>query len=142
MKILSQFKNWVIAGLTVVMLIFIFGSCQNNPPKNSRVAQAERGKLLYEEHCTDCHGANPDTSIVNHLETPPPDLALIKHRKGVTNFPIVEMARMIDGRNLVKVHGPRAMPVWGEVFASEGNDEETIRGKKGELVAYLMSIQK
>ena len=126
----------------ISLLIFMIGSCSPSPPKNSRVAQAERGKALFDEHCGTCHGENRNMALIDTMLVKPPDLTLIKERKGVTEFPIVEMARMIDGRNLVKIHGDRAMPVWGEVFAAQGDDEEAIRGKKGELIAYLMSIQK
>lgn len=137
-----QFKKIALVASMIAMAIFIFASCQQNPPKNSRMAQAERGKALFDKHCTTCHGDNPDEATVAALDKPPPDLALIKDRRAVTEFPVVEMARMIDGRNLVKIHGQRAMPVWGQVFSNDGDDEEAIRGKKGELVAYLMSIQK
>jgi len=126
----------------ITLLIFMLGSCAQQAPKNSRAAQAERGEMLFNEHCASCHGDNKDVARVDTLDVTPPDLTMIKARRRVANFPIVEMARMIDGRNLVKIHGPRAMPVWGEVFAGSGDDEEMIRSKKGELVAYLMSIQK
>ena len=62
-------------------------------------------------------------------------------KRGLNEFPIAEIARIIDGRLLVKAHGAREMPVWGEVYEAQGMDDEAIRGRKGELVAYLMSIQ-
>lgn len=137
-----SFRHFVTLSALIALLIFMLGSCAQKAPKNSRAAQAEAGKLLFDEHCSSCHGDNKDVARVDTLDITPPDLTMIKARRRVSNFPIVEMARMIDGRNLVKIHGPRAMPVWGEVFASSGDDEEAIRTKKGELVAYLMSIQK
>lgn len=136
------FQSLFTLAALVAMLVFILGSCAEKAPKHSRAAQAERGEELFNEHCASCHGESKDMAIVDTLSVTPPDLTLIKARRGAANFPVVEMARMIDGRNLVKIHGDRAMPVWGEVFAEQGDDEEAIRDKKGELVAYLMSIQK
>lgn len=137
-----SFQSLFTLAVLVAMLVFILGSCADKAPKHSLAAQAERGEVLFKEHCASCHGENKDMAIVDTLSVTPPDLTLIKARRGAANFPLVEMARMIDGRNLVKIHGPRAMPVWGEIFAGQGDTEDAIRDKKGELVAYLMSIQK
>lgn len=136
------FQSLFTLTFLIAILVFMMGSCADKAPKNSRAAQAERGEVLFNEHCVSCHGENKDMAIVDTMSVTPPDLTLIKARRGAANFPVVEMARMIDGRNLVKIHGARAMPVWGEIFADQGNTEEDIRDKKGELVAYLMSIQK
>lgn len=136
------FKSLSTLMSLIVMLLFFLAGCADKAPKHSRAAQAERGEVLFNEHCASCHGDNKDMALVDTMSVAPPDLTLIKARRGASNFPLVEMARMIDGRNLVKIHGPRAMPVWGEIFASQGDDEDAIRNKKGELVAYLMSIQK
>lgn len=128
--------------LLAVVAFLIFIGCQSNPPEHSRVGQALRGEKIFHEQCGSCHGDNPDKSAIGKLETPPPNLRYIMQRRGVEEFPIAEIARIIDGRNEVAAHGPRAMPVWGEVYSQEGLDEDDIRGKKGELVAYLMNIQK
>lgn len=101
-----------------------------------------RGEKIFHEQCGSCHGDNPDKSIVDGLQAPPPNLRYIMQRRGADEFPIAEIARIIDGRKEVAAHGPRSMPVWGEVYSQEGLDENDIRGKKGELVAYLMNIQK
>jgi hypothetical protein len=82
-----------------------------------------------------------DQSILDTLETIPPDLTKINYRRGAKDFPVAEIARIIDGRILAKAHGPREMPVWGKVYEDEGMEEGQIKGKKGQLVAYLMSIQ-
>ena len=55
----------------------------------------------------------------------------------------------IDGREQVRGHGMREMPVWGDVFqtsvadplAADGSGEERARTKIHELVLYLETIQ-
>ncbi len=127
--------------LTIALLFAIIYSCMG-PPEGSRSAQAQRGKAIFEAQCISCHGLNDVEPTVTDLETTPPDLTeIMKRRPKAKEFPVAEIARIIDGRLLVQAHGPREMPVWGEVYATEGMDDTEIRGRKGELVAFLMSIQ-
>ena len=134
-------------GLPLSALIFIFLAmqlsmgCQQGPPKNSRAAQALAGQKTFNDQCAQCHGSEDVQASIDTLATQPPDLKLIMKRRRAKEFPVAEIARIIDGRLLVKAHGPREMPVWGEVYEAQGLDDEEIRGRKGELVAYLMSIQ-
>ena len=53
------------------------------------------------------------------------------------------MHRFIDGRDLVKGHGDRDMPVWGVAFrvVEESEDEAMVKTKIDRLVQYLESIQ-
>jgi mono/diheme cytochrome c family protein len=132
---------WIPLSLLFGFLIQINTSCAFGPPEGSSATQAERGKLIFEKQCKSCHGMDGVAATVDTLETKAKDLTRINKRRKVTTFPIEKIARYIDGRNLVKAHGPREMPVWGEVYKQEGMDETEIKGRKGELIAYLMSIQ-
>ena len=112
------------------------------PPENSFAAQTERGKTHFQKHCTSCHGEDGTGLAMESFKVQPADLTKIKARRGVSKFPVKQIARMIDGRQLVEAHGPRDMPVWGKVFTeSENLDDEQLKGKLGELIAYLMKIQ-
>lgn len=138
-----DYKILTIASI-IFTLIIIAASCNSGPPKNSRAAQAIAGKALFSEQCASCHGGpemSVNQAILDTLETIPPDLTKINYRRGAMEFPVAEIARIIDGRLLSKAHGPREMPVWGQVYEEGGMEEGEIKGKKGELVAYLMSIQ-
>jgi hypothetical protein len=55
------------------------------------------------------------------------------------------IAKLIDGREIVKAHGPRSMPVWGEQLGGSGKTgaaaEAAVRRRIESLVAYLATIQ-
>lgn len=124
-------------------LLFLFSACEQGPPENSKMAQKERGRALFEKYCFSCHGNNGDGAVADTLKTRPMDLTKIVKRRNVKSFPVQEIAKYIDGRHEVEAHGPREMPVWGNDLKDleNLNSEKELRGKLGELIAYLMSIQ-
>lgn len=129
-----------------VVVFLITVGCQAEPPYNSREAQTMRGKAFFQEHCVSCHGVSGrgDGEQAGELEGGAADLTRITLRRGKREqFPVVEIASIIDGRNHLQVHGEgREMPAWGQYFAEEEKlTDNEIRGKMGELIAYLMSIQ-
>ena len=142
----SQFFSLNSFGYFAFILAFLFVivqiSCDQKPPKNSRAAQASKGKAHFQKYCTSCHGEDGKGLIIDTMSIQPSDLTQINTMRRTNEFPILEIANMIDGRRMSKYHGPRDMPVWGEKFAEEEYLNETqIKGKLGELIAYLMSIQ-
>jgi hypothetical protein len=77
------------------------------------------------------------------LSTPPAKLRLLWERYG-NLLPDNEIARFIDGRADVKAHGPRDMPVWGEVWQNPVGkaSKHEINEHIAKLIVYLQSIQK
>ena len=135
-------KKLSFSALLFSAIFMIAISCDQKPPKNSRVAQAMRGQEIFKEKCVKCHGEDGKGLKVDSLATQPADLTEIMWNRRVKEFPILEIANLIDGRKMAEAHGTRAMPIWGEVFAEEEYlDEKQIKGKMAELIAYLMSIQ-
>ncbi|MFT5167368.1 MAG: mono/diheme cytochrome c family protein [Saprospiraceae bacterium] len=138
--------------ITGIVALFIFGlgitlfvSCFDTEPKKPRVEQAQRGKAHFEKYCVACHGTDARGIHIDSLSEygQPKDLTQIVSSRGGGDFPIVYVAKKIDGRNAVKAHGPRTMPVWGDVFVNEEHlNDAQLKGKLGEIIAYLMSIQK
>jgi hypothetical protein len=66
-------------------------------------------------------------------------------RKSDGSFPADEVREAIDGREKVRSHGMREMPVWGLSLQEQERDsdqEREVRGRIDDLVAYLRSIQK
>src|SRR5437870_5313665 len=78
------------------------------------------GKDLYMTRCASCHGerGKGDGLAAVALKNPPADLTQISKRHGGT-FPRSEVMQFIDGERPVPAHGPRHMPIWGEVFRRE-----------------------
>jgi len=63
-------------------------------------------------------------------------------------FPFMKTYLIIDGREVVKAHGSRLMPIWGDRYAIESKSEldsefnaTHVRGKIFELLLFLFSIQ-
>jgi hypothetical protein len=74
-----------------------------------------------------------------------PDLTgLAKKNKGI--YPLDEDMATIDGRRLVRSHGDRNMPVWGESFHSESDGkkypEPTTLLKAKIIAEYVATLQK
>lgn len=106
----------------------------------------QEGRLLYRIHCQSCHGpeARGKGPLAEHLRVDPPNLRRIARRRGGA-FPSDEVARIIDGRTYVPLHGAREMPVWGLSLLereSDTTDERDVEARIGALVAYLRSIQR
>ena len=142
MKRESLFQARTLAILCFSMFYVAFSSCEFGPPENSRPAQVERGKAHYMEYCSACHGQDGKGIVIDSLQKQPADLTRLTRSYGVKEFPILPVARSIDGRKLSKAHKDRDMPLWGDVFAQEElMDESQIKGRLAELIAYLMTIQ-
>ena len=140
-KFLSRRKLGIAASFFAVLLLVLISSCDSKPPKNSRMAQAVRGKVHFQKYCSSCHGEDGTGKYIDSLSTQPANLTKLGSAKS-ENFPILYVANVIDGREMVKNHGSRTMPIWGEVFSDqEYLDETQIKGKLAEIIAYLMTIQ-
>jgi len=110
----------------------------------------DAGKHQFLSNCATCHGADGKggSRQPNSLAAAPPDLTqLAKANAGV--FPTARVYETIDGRLVVNSHGPRDMPVWGQVYtaqAASGTDnpyvaEAAVRRRIHSLIDYLYLIQ-
>lgn len=113
------------------------------------VAQdAARGAVLYTDFCAVCHGAEAagDGPMAEVLTLAPPDLRRLSEGGA---FPVLRVARQIDGRNPLLAHGGE-MPLFGTWFEGDGADV-AVSGDGGQpvmmsrpiadLIAYLMEVQ-
>jgi mono/diheme cytochrome c family protein len=107
---------------------------------------AAAGKPAFEQNCAVCHGreGKGDGPAMNLLTVKPADLTQISKRSNGA-FPFWKTYRVIDGREEIKGHGSRDMPIWGAEFRSESASnpmaQTQVRGRILELVYYLQSIQ-
>jgi mono/diheme cytochrome c family protein len=102
------------------------------------------GVAVFKTYCVSCHGATArgDGPLADSLRTAPPDLTLLARRNKGT-FDAEMVARIIDGRNPVKLHGGPDMPVWGDAFkeAREGYSADRVKARIDALVDYLRTLQ-
>ncbi|MBI3757054.1 MAG: c-type cytochrome [Deltaproteobacteria bacterium] len=133
--------------LIVMIGSFLFGlPLQEGWAQEQEVAAV--GKPLYEDNCMVCHGhkAKGDGPMVTFglLSVPVPALTQLSKRNN-GHFPFWKVYRIIDGREEVKGHGAREMPLWGDEFrmdvGSSAMLQTEVRGKILSLVYYLQSVQ-
>jgi mono/diheme cytochrome c family protein len=125
-----------VLGSCVAMLLLACGCSQ----------QTTLGRDLYVANCASCHGryGEGDGPAVADSPRAMPDLRyLAKRNDGV--FPAARVAAAIDGREVIRAHGDRMMPVWGNIFGEldGANERKEARStdKIKEMVDYLASIQ-
>lgn len=111
------------------------------------------GKLEYNAACAVCHGLTgkgDDGPLKSLLVRPVPNLTVLaKNNKGV--FPFDKVYQIIDGRQEVKSHGPRDMPVWGRAFNAQSSlyfenyppqdAESAARSRMLAITEYLYRLQ-
>ncbi|MEQ8232488.1 MAG: cytochrome c [Gammaproteobacteria bacterium] len=109
-------------------------------------AASERGVPLgrqhYLEHCAACHGSSGhgDGPLATELVRQPADLTRLAADNG-GSFPETLVYQVIDGRRIVRSHGTREMPVWGQRFRLDGVDEQAVELRITTLIDYLDSLQ-
>lgn len=80
------------------------------------------GKGEYDAACASCHGLQGlgDGPAAEQMKTKVPDITgLAKANNGV--FPFDRVHRIIDGREDIKAHGSREMPIWGLAFRRQSS---------------------
>ena len=109
------------------------------------------GQIDYEEKCAVCHGLDGkgQGSFAALLTVRMPDLTTLAARNGGV-FPHQRVYRLIDGRDEVKAHGPREMPIWGQDYLTRAekaffgygvNSEAFVRSRILALLDYLHRLQ-
>jgi mono/diheme cytochrome c family protein len=103
------------------------------------------GRISYGYYCASCHGLDGQGGgpVASALASPPSNLTRITTRYGGT-FPSDLVYAYIDGRQYVRAHGTRDMPVWGHVWAeAEGQrvPRAVVDQRITEVVKYIESMQ-
>lgn len=114
-------------------------------PSDDVVMRTARGRTSYRIYCQNCHGkdGHGDGTIAELLKVPPADLTLLSAGND-GEFPADKVYLKIDGREEVRGHGPREMPIWGFSFQDPNRDEDQeaeVRERLLDLIAFLRSIQ-
>lgn len=82
------------------------------------VGKFDIGKREFTSNCVVCHGpgGKGNGSYQDLLKVPASDLTVLKKNNGGV-FPFDRVYAVIDGREMVKGHGDREMPVWGRDYS-------------------------
>lgn len=146
MQLKSGEMRSIVSLLTLMLALFLWVTPDTVGAQQEEIVAA--GKREFRGHCAVCHGLGGKGESVmttlNLLTVRPTNLTqLSKKNKG--QFPFWQVYRIIDGREEVKGHGTRDMPIWGEVFTQqEGGklvDETRAIGRILAIVHYIESIQ-
>ena len=129
MKTLSSVAVMLLGGLGLL------GSL----PAAAAERVADTGQQEYYNKCASCHGvdAKGQGLVAKFLIKAPTDLtALSKNNGGV--FPFGRVYGVIDGRQAVKLHGERTMPVWGRGYLREETGATShVAGTKADRELYV-----
>jgi mono/diheme cytochrome c family protein len=113
----------------------------------SLASEIDAGKELFLKYCASCHGTEGKGNgpVSRDLKVRVPDLTVLKSKnKGI--YPIDRVMSSIDGSRVVRAHGDRKMPVWGEVFREEHEKQkytEFTSLLKSKIIAeYVGTLQK
>jgi mono/diheme cytochrome c family protein len=113
--------------------------------------QLDIGKREFDASCANCHGLNGKGGgqFAQLLQLRTPDLTTLSKNNGGV-FPISRVYNVIDGREEVKAHGTREMPIWGAqltVKAAPAYDdyryepEAFVRARILAVIDYLYRLQ-
>ncbi len=139
--------------LIAVLLAAVAAPLAIASPQNeetaSQTVKVFKGKVTYRIYCSNCHGeaGRGDGNLAELLSVRPADLTAIA-RNNNGDFPTELITQLVDGRETVKGHGLKEMPVWGDAFQkslqptwTEESDDDRARRKIVEVVAFVKSIQ-
>jgi mono/diheme cytochrome c family protein len=140
-------KSRVLLSLGIASLVSLLW-CRPSPLATAQEMEVVAGgELEFQNYCAVCHGvdARGNGIMSKYLTVRPSNLTqLAKTNKG--QFSFWQVYRTIDGREEVRGHGIREMPVWGARFRADagGNgpgERSQAVGRILSLVFYLQHIQ-
>jgi len=105
------------------------------------------GELEYQRYCAVCHGVDAKGyGVMRSFLTVEPSNLTQESKKNGGRFPFWRIYGVIDGREEVRGHGTRDMPIWGARFRSQAGGDDTgsrsqVAGRILGLVFYLQYLQ-
>ena len=133
-----------IITLALVIVLTAWGGIRNKPTAAQEMEVIVGGEIEYRNYCAACHGSDGKGQgpMGRLLTVRPADLTLLSKKNSGT-FPFWQTYRVIDGREEVRGHGTREMPLWGDRFRSQagGNDAGSRAQAAGRLLALVFYLQ-
>ena len=117
------------------------------PARGQEMEVIAGGEIEYQNYCAICHGVDGRGHglMSKFLTVQPSDLTQLA-KKNAGRFPFWQVYRTIDGREEVRGHGTRDMPIWGARFRADAKGDDAgsrsqIAGRILSLVFYLQHLQ-
>ncbi len=109
-------KTWTICFKVAATLLMVVAGYASAAGKGG----VDPGKQEFLGKCAMCHGQSGkgDGGITDLLKKAPADLTVLTKNNGGV-FPFDRVYTVINGREVVKGHGERDMPIWGDVYSAE-----------------------
>lgn len=109
-------------------------------------AEIDPGRAAFLQYCASCHGprAAGDGPMAAELRERPADLRKLGAKYGMP-LPRPKLVEIVDGREMVRAHGSREMPVWGRTLLENvppgSGTEAWKRGTILSILNWLDSVQ-
>jgi len=131
--------------LAVMMMIAVPAPLAQTLQGKDAVTAVQAGYERFIDSCAFCHGvdAKGDGPAAGMLETKPADLTQLARNSG-GRLPITYVYDTIDGRNMLRAHGLKEMPVWGDLWSKSvpaQYAELYVRARILEILLFLDSVQ-
>ncbi len=120
---------------------------------SAHAQEMDIGQREFRNNCATCHGMDGKGGgpMAALIESPLPDLTRLQKDNGGV-FPYNRLYEVIDGREQVRWHGGREMPVWGQEYNAEApqqlgylyapaDAESFVRGRILALIGYIHTLQ-
>jgi len=137
----------------VLNVAVLLGATLLAAPITANAQGMDIGKAEFNNSCAVCHGTggNGNGPLAGMLTQKVADLTILKKQNNGV-FPFSRVYDIIDGRNMVKGHGTRDMPAWGQIynekapqmtgpFGTQGDYRAYVRGRILALIGYIDSLQ-
>lgn len=129
--------NKIVGIIVLTTLALGAGNFANAAGKD----KPDAGKSEFQNRCAVCHGpgGKGDGGAIDILKAAPADLTVLSKKNGGV-FPFDRVYSVIDGRQIVKGHGTRDMPIWGKVYSTETvKADEYYAGMPYDMEMYVHS---
>jgi hypothetical protein len=95
----------------------------------------------YNSKCAVCRGetGKGDGPCVNRLKAGSSDITVLA-RDNTGDFPRTRVLMALDGRSEVQAHGPREMPLWGDVYLAEGPSDQPPKEREESADKHLDAL--
>ena len=128
-----------------LLCLLLAAACSHLPPSWLGEPDPAAGDRLYLRACASCHGADARGGgpVAPTLSVPPTDLTTLASRHE-GEFPRRYVIDVIAGREPVRAHGTREMPVWSDHFGSDlGTIAAIHASRRAALLAdHLQALQR